>query len=951
MIYGNFQGLLIMYMFKRGSLTKKIYTKLVKEQMSKGLYLKSRNNQWANIKTALQNKNHPVTREKYGSFIAIDSVNDIITLLPRWREAIERIHADPTCDDPDCKKIKRKIESGKDNKLPQKKLTQSRAYLIVLYLKEITKEETAEKLIETAKTMVEDYNIIPKTREKNKVSQLGAQLHGNFFAKADRRGGHKYVSEGYIIENSEKKIYLTEAGQQFVKDTFSEEINMMRQQKDHLPSDSVIKFYNDYYKFEEEGIQESSTRTSEKESHDSDDEDTDDQPGFTSEMRIKVPPTPINYVSFKDSFTLLELEDPQYEFKDADENIENVSYSFKIHQDYDKNLKKLSTITEPIFTISYKRAGEALLNYKQSFFLGDEMDNKLVFLLIQEEDLEEYYQKWGGAGFIFIYIPKEQTQAFTSIPFKDFGIGQTRRCLQILAKHILGDINTKSASNIEHYWSFDDNITRCSAIKEGHEPKTKKDYEDVDVKDVMEKVIAMKDSFIEQDIPEIESGRNALIGLNRFMGTYLRKTKINEDVPIYGRGPGIGGGGVHVQKMLLINPGLCYKHKIFYKGIFDSKYGNTIEDSTRPDDINKGLYSQRKEDITFSSDLSKKMLNVYKIYNFQYYAVRGQSGGTHTELADNWNTFREKQYPKGNSYTVYGPDELNSDPDAEDSDDETDTDMSIDDDDDDAPSDPPPDPELTAKFKSYEGGLGLRNNIIRMYPNIKAMLIDRGYTPDSIPNTDFTNILEYKIKEFMDDEEDTTRILDFFVTNGETKDYVFFYKGSEKGFKINKVFFEKKVQKYFKEIESVKGLNINFDNFTFVLVKRKISKVEKELVDNFESSNPHIRICDYEKFLFNITAHKLVSKHSLYKKSYRTLLKKLMLDTPDKLPYILHADPISKHFNFRDGEIIEIVRDTLGKKITMYRVCKNFNYSHLAYKTNNKYVKGEKDGSIEDSGE
>ena len=140
------------------------------------------------------------------------------------------------------------------------------------------------------------------------------------------------------------------------------------------------------------------------------------------------------------------------------------------------------------------------------------------------------------------------------------------------------------------------------------------------------------------------------------------------------------------------------------------------------------------------------------------------------------------------------------------------------------------------------------------------------------------------------------------------------------------------MQKYFKEIESVKGLNINFDNFTFVLVKRKISKVEKELVDNFESGHPHIRIFDCEKFLFNITAHKLVSKHRLYKKSYRTLLKKLMLDTPDKLPYILHADPISKHFNFRDGEIIEITRDTMGKKITMYRVCKNFNYSHLSYK-------------------
>jgi len=228
--------------------------------------------------------------------------------------------------------------------------------------------------------------------------------------------------------------------------------------------------------------------------------------------------------------------------------------------------------------------------------------------------------------------------------------------------------------------------------------------------------------------------------------------------------------------------------------------------------------------------------------------------------------------------------------------------------------------------------MDLRNIIIRICPNIKAMLIDRGYAPDSIPNTDFTTILDYKIKEFIDNEDDSNRILDFYVTNGETKDYVFLYKGGEKEFKINKVFFENKVKKYFNEIESSKGLNINFDNFTFVLVKRKITKVEKELVDNFESGNPHIRIFDYQKFLFNITAHRLVSKHALYKNSYSVLFKNLMLDSIDQFPYILHNDPVSKHFNFRDGAIIEIERDTLGKKIKTYRVCKNFNYSYLSYR-------------------
>ena len=250
--------------------------------------------------------------------------------------------------------------------------------------------------------------------------------------------------------------------------------------------------------------------------------------------------------------------------------------------------------------------------------------------------------------------------------------------------------------------------------------------------------------------------------------------------------------------------------------------------------------------------------------------------------------------------------------------------------------------------------MDLRNNIIRIFPNIRKMLIDRGYDSSIIPNTDYTNILDYKIKEFMADKDDTNRILDFFVTNSDNKDYVFFYKGNVNGFKIDKKFFKNKVLKYFKEIETVKGLNINYDNFTFILVRRKIEQIEKELVDDFESENPHIRIFDYQKMLFNITSHKLVPKHSLYKKSYRQLLQKLMLDSIDQLPYILYSDPIAKHFNFRDNEIIEIERNTLGKKIKIYRVCKNFNYSHMSYAKNidgDSEDETEEDETEEDGGE
>ena len=223
----------------------------------------------------------------------------------------------------------------------------------------------------------------------------------------------------------------------------------------------------------------------------------------------------------------------------------------------------------------------------------------------------------------------------------------------------------------------------------------------------------------------------------------------------------------------------------------------------------------------------------------------------------------------------------------------------------------------------------IKSNLIRVVKNVKAMLIDRGYDAETIPNSDYTNILEYKIDEFLRSEgEKTNRILDFFVTGSETKDYVFFYKGSDKGLKISRAFFIQ-IEKYAKKIEALKGLNINFDNISFILAKKEIDKNDQLLIDNFESRNNHIRIFSYTKFLFNITSHQLVPLHTLYRSSYSALLHKLMLKSINQLPYIMYNDPIARHFNFREDEIIEITRNTLGKEVVVYRVCKNFNYTNM----------------------
>ena len=226
----------------------------------------------------------------------------------------------------------------------------------------------------------------------------------------------------------------------------------------------------------------------------------------------------------------------------------------------------------------------------------------------------------------------------------------------------------------------------------------------------------------------------------------------------------------------------------------------------------------------------------------------------------------------------------------------------------------------------------IKNKLIRIMPNIGKMLLDRGYDTAMIPPTEYNDILEYKINEFVTDE-DESRILDMIISTPTQRDYVFFYKGHSqvsdgRRFKAGASFF-KRLTKYSSEVVKRNGFNINYDNITFVLAYSKLSETDIEAIDNYESKHPHIRIFDYCKFLISITDHVLVPKHAKYTESYSELLARLMIASVDQLPYIMYNDPMSKHMNFRNNEIVEIERPTLGKNIKIYRVCKNFNYSHM----------------------
>jgi len=319
-----------------------------------------------------------------------------------------------------------------------------------------------------------------------------------------------------------------------------------------------------------------------------------------------------------EKFKEVEIEDPEYILKDGTK----LKYKFKYQEDNYK-VKKLSTSgKEPLFTISYKRSEKACLNYRAQHFLGTDFDNRLCFLFLQEQDVEEYYEKWGGLGFIFVYIPK--LQGFTDI-FEDFGIGQTRRCLQVFSKYILNDLK------LDYYWSFDDNIPyfwKLKDEKKGNVETSIDDFQIIEDKGtsiIIDEIVKYKDKLPEpkSTIPDIEDSiQKTMIGCFQNRGSFTFRNKLLPDL--------FGTRQHHVQKFLLISSKACFDKMVFYKGIGNSGYGILNQELCK-----KPLYSHCKEDTTFSRELCEAKLSIYKLYNFIFFGYIPGSGGVSNEFTVN----------------------------------------------------------------------------------------------------------------------------------------------------------------------------------------------------------------------------------------------------------------------------------------------------------------------------
>ena len=594
-------------------------------------------NKWGALKGNMQNTNvisdkRLKTPWEWGSWIQKPGKKtEKIELHQRWIDASKN---------PSSKDGKYLLEKIKDSHYKTSigirtpattdSLTQPEAFLIALYLEDIINESSAKSVVYVADKMIKKYKIHTKGNAKQLANQLSIHIFnlskkgreardsGITLTEEEKyRTGHKYIKYLKKIKQTSKQdvYYLTEEGQRFVQDTFPEEINTIRQQQKYI----------DHYTFKEPGH---SAEYDPEQKKDITKIKKERKQGETKSYleHIKTPPAKkTDYETFKTALEEISLEDPKYK-----QGGSNITYTYKIDPVYKTKIESANPdrlIKEPIFTISYKRADTACLNYKADHFMGDDFDNMLHFLFIQEEELEDYYTKWGDIGFIFVCISTRQK--FTTEDFKDIGIGQTRRCLQVFAKEILKEMNESSSESLQYYWSLDDNIPYFWKLKKDSSPQSMDDYEIIEEKGALRVMQTLKTSIPqlkeekEDDQDANHTLQKALIGIfqHRIHKNFPSTIPTKDGSVIYGKRMH------HLQKFLLINSDACYEKNIFYKGICSSDY--------------RSKYSHSKEDVTFCEDLVEKgQLSIYKIYNFKYFGYKISTGGTKNPTSANFDKIR-----------------------------------------------------------------------------------------------------------------------------------------------------------------------------------------------------------------------------------------------------------------------------------------------------------------------
>ncbi len=205
---------------------------------------------------------------------------------------------------------------------------------------------------------------------------------------------------------------------------------------------------------------------------------------------------------------------------------------------------------------------------------------------------------------------------------------------------------------------------------------------------------------------------------------------------------------------------------------------------------------------------------------------------------------------------------------------------------------------------------------IKVRETVVSMLIKRGFEPNNININVDEDTLE---KQFnMATKEEQYMACDMFVKPSsdneykDTKALVHFILNDKTTYKKEETVIKNMIDIY--EIKPV-------DDIVIIIGHENVDELHPfyELDKKIDNAV----IFHYKNLAFDITKHKLVPPHIKItsKNEISRIKKELKIDSLIKLPVLLRTDAVAKFYHFRKGDLIKIVRPSIGNfKHEVYRI-------------------------------
>tara|TARA_B110001450_G_scaffold207666_1_gene198132 strand:- start:26 stop:721 length:696 start_codon:yes stop_codon:yes gene_type:complete len=210
---------------------------------------------------------------------------------------------------------------------------------------------------------------------------------------------------------------------------------------------------------------------------------------------------------------------------------------------------------------------------------------------------------------------------------------------------------------------------------------------------------------------------------------------------------------------------------------------------------------------------------------------------------------------------------------------------------------------------------------------IIEMLTDRGYNTTNIDNHIPDMIFATLFAQF--ENEPFGHAMGVFDFNCENftgdKIYVkYIHKHIKKKIKkTNKTFItDINFEKLHKKVKDIRDILFNDQVIYVICDTNDVNIEENEKIINLRKKK-NVEVFDIKRVMINITKHFIVPKHEKVSIEEVNKLKKILrIKDIYKLPTLMIYDPVSRYFNFKQGDVIKITRNSksTGTHIS-YRVC------------------------------